>query len=53
LGESSVTATITLSGAPRYAALWQVMNFEAVVYASNVSESEGSSEAVLMNGRIH
>jgi hypothetical protein len=53
LGENSVAATITLSGAPRYAVLWQVKNFEAVVYASNVSLSEGSSKAAQMNTRIH
>jgi hypothetical protein len=53
LGESSVAATITLGGAPRYAVLWQLKNFEAVVYASNISAAEGSADAVLMNGRIH
>jgi hypothetical protein len=53
LGENSVAATITLRGVPRYAVFWQTKNFEAVVYASNVSVSEGSSEAEQMNGRIH
>ena len=53
LGDNSVAATITLRGVPRYAVLWQLEDFEAVVYASNVTASEGSSEAVLMNGRIH
>jgi hypothetical protein len=53
LGENSVAATITLGGAPRYAVLWQLKNFEAVVYSSNVSATEGSSEAAQMNGRIH
>lgn len=53
LGENSVAATITLGGAPRYAVLWQLNDFEAVVYSSNVSATEGSSEAAQMNGRIH
>jgi hypothetical protein len=53
LGENSVAATITLRGVPRYAVFWQLINFEAVVYASNVSASEGGSEAALMNSRIH
>jgi hypothetical protein len=53
LGENSVAATITLGGAPRYAALWQLEDFEAVVYSSNVSASEGSAEAAQMNRRIH
>ncbi len=53
LGQNSVAATITLSGAPRYAVLWQVKDFEAVVYASNVSTSEGGLDAAQMNSRIH
>jgi len=53
LGEHSVVATITLRGVPTYVVFWQNKNFEAVVYASNVSTSEGNAAATHMNGRIH
>ena len=53
LGASSVVASISIRGVPTYVVFWQNMNFEAVVYDSNVSASEGSSEAAQMNGRIH
>jgi len=53
LGDNSVVATITLRGVPTYVVFWQNRSFEAVVYASNVSASEGSSAATRMNGRIH
>jgi hypothetical protein len=53
LGDNSVVATITLRGVPTYVVFWQNKNFEAVVYASNVSSSEGGSAATHMNGRIH
>ena len=53
LGDHSVVATITLRGIPTFVVFWQNKNFEAVVYASNVSDSEGSSAAVRMNDRIH
>ena len=53
LGARSVVATISLRGVPTYVVFWQNKSFEAVVYASNVSASEGSSEAAQMNGRIH
>ena len=53
LGDSSVVATISLRGVPTYVVFWRNGNFEAVVYASNVSASEGSSAATQMNGRIH
>jgi hypothetical protein len=52
-GDSSVVATITLRGVPTYVVFWRNKNFEAVVYASNVTASEGSSAAAHMNGRIH
>jgi hypothetical protein len=32
---------------------WQNKGFEGVVYASNVSASEGALAATNMNGRIH
>ena len=53
LGEHSVLATITLRGIPTFVVFWQNKNFEAVVYASNVSDSEGTSAATRMNDRIH
>lgn len=53
LGEHSVQATIALRGVPTFVVFWQNKNFEAVVYASNVSASEGTSAATRMNGRIH
>lgn len=53
LGDSSVVATISLRGVPTYVVFWRNKNFEAVVYASNISTSEGSSAAAHMNGRIH
>ena len=53
LGDKSVLATISLRGVPTYVVFWQNKNFEAVVYASNVTSSEGSSAASNMNGRIH
>jgi hypothetical protein len=53
LGDSSVVATISLRGVPTYVVFWRNKNFEAVVYASNVSAAEGSSAATHMNGRIH
>ncbi|HEV2029253.1 MAG TPA: hypothetical protein VGS16_12095 [Candidatus Dormibacteraeota bacterium] len=53
LGDNSVVATITLRGVPTYVVFWQNKSFEAVVYASNVSTSEGNSAATHMNDRIH
>jgi hypothetical protein len=53
LGDHSVMATITLRGIPTYVVFWQKKNFEAVVYASNVSDSEGGSAATRMNDRIN
>ncbi len=53
LGDNSVVATISLRGVPTYVVFWQNKNFEAVVYASNVSTSEGNSAANHMNARIH
>ena len=53
LGDHSVMATITLRDIPTFVVFWQNKNFEAVVYASNVSDSEGSSAATRMNDRIH
>jgi hypothetical protein len=53
LGDHSVVATITLRGIPTFVVFWQNKNFEAVVYASNVPDSEGSSAAARMNERIH
>jgi hypothetical protein len=53
LGDSSVVATIKLRGVPTYVVFWRNRNFEAVVYASNISADEGSSAAAHMNGRIH
>ena len=53
LGDHSVIATITLRGIPTVVVFWQKKNFEAVVYASNVSDSEGGSAAARMNDRIH
>jgi hypothetical protein len=53
LGDSSVVATISLRGVPTYVVFWRSQNFEAVVYAINVTASEGSAAAAQMNGRIH
>ena len=53
LGDNSALATISLRGVPTYVVFWQKKNFEAVVYASNVSTAEGMSAASNMNGRIH
>ena len=53
LGVNSVVATISLRGIPTFVVFWQNRNFEAVVYASNVPDSEGSSVAARMNDRIH
>jgi hypothetical protein len=53
LGDNSVLATISLRGVPTFVVFWQNKNFEAVVYASNVSSPEGNSVASHMNGRIH
>jgi hypothetical protein len=53
LGDNSVLATISLSGVPRYVVFWQNKSFEAVVYGSNVSVSEGAAAATNMNSRIH
>jgi hypothetical protein len=53
LGDHSVLATISLRGVPTFVVFWQSKNFEAVVYASNISPSEGSSAATRMNGRIY
>jgi hypothetical protein len=52
LGDNSVVATISLRGVPVYVVFWQTKNFEAVEYASNLSNVEGSSVANRMNGRI-
>jgi hypothetical protein len=52
LGDNSVVATISLRGVPTYVVFWQNKNFEAVVYASNVSVSEGKTAAIRINGRI-
>jgi hypothetical protein len=48
-----VVATITLRGIPTFVVFWQNRNFESVVYASNLPDSEGSSAAARMNERIH
>ena len=53
LGDNSVVASISLRGVPTYVVFWQNKNFEAVVYASNLSSSEGNSAADHMNARIH
>ena len=53
LGDNSVVATISLQNIPTYVVFWQNKNFEAVVYASNVSTTEGDSAATQMNSRIH
>jgi hypothetical protein len=53
LGDNSVLATISLRGVPTYVVFWQNKGFEGVVYASNVSASEGALAATNMNGRIH
>jgi hypothetical protein len=53
LGDSSVLATISLRGVPTYVVFWRNKNFEAVVYAMNVSATEGSLAAAQMNSRIH
>ena len=52
-GESSVVATITVRGVPTYVAFWQNKNFDAVIYADNLSESEAQSAVTRMNARIH
>ncbi|MDQ2943708.1 MAG: hypothetical protein M3R21_08600 [Candidatus Dormibacteraeota bacterium] len=53
LGDHSVVATITLRDAPTFVVFWQKKNFEAVIYAINISGAEGSSAATHMDGRIH
>src|SRR2546428_374722 len=52
-GESSVVATITARGVPTYVAFWQNKNFDAVIYADNLSVSEAQSAVARMNARIH
>ena len=52
-GESSVVATITARGVPTYVAFWQNKNFDAVIYADNLSVSEAQSAVTRMNARIH
>lgn len=53
LGDSSVVAAISLRGVPTYVVFWRNKSFEAVIYASNVSASEGIAMAADMNSRIH
>ena len=52
LGDNSVVATISLRNVPTYVVFWQNKNFEVVVYASNISASEGDSATTRMNSRI-
>jgi hypothetical protein len=52
-GGSDGIAAILLRGVPTYVVFWQSTNFEAVVYAINVSASEGGSAAAQMNDRIN
>lgn len=52
-GQNSEVATISARGVPTYVAFWQNKNFDAVVYADNLSASEASSAVNGMNGRIH
>jgi hypothetical protein len=52
-GQNSAVATISVRGVPTYVAFWQNKNFDAVVYADNLSASEAESAVTGMNGRIH
>jgi hypothetical protein len=52
-GENSTVATISARGVATYVAFWQNKNFDAVIYADNLTESEANSAATRMNARIH
>jgi hypothetical protein len=53
LGDNSVVAAITMRGVPTYVAYWQDKNFDAVVYADNLTAAEADIATNRMNGRIH
>jgi len=52
-GENSTVATISARGVATYVAFWQNKNFDAVIYADNLTESEANSAVTRMNARIH
>ena len=52
-GENSEVATISARGVQTYVAFWQYKNFDAVIYADNLSASEAQSALARMNARIH
>jgi hypothetical protein len=51
-GENSAVATISFHGVLVFAAYWQNKTFDAVVYADNLSASEGTTAVNRMNARI-
>lgn len=53
LGDNSLVATISLRGVPTFVAYWQHKNFEAVIYADNLTSAEADAAINRMNGRIH
>jgi hypothetical protein len=53
LGDNSAVATISFSGVPTYVAYWQKKNFEAVIYADNLSAVDANSAVAHMSERIH
>jgi hypothetical protein len=52
-GENSIVATISSRGVPTWVAYWQKENFDAVVYADNLSVSEAYLVVTRMSTRIH
>jgi len=53
IGDNSVVAEISLRGVPTYVAYWQRKNFDAVIYADNLSGADAATAINRMNGRIH
>ena len=53
LGDHAVVARITMRGVPTYVAYWQDRNFDAVLYADNLADSDAATAISKMKARIH